>query len=104
DSEPQDHVRGRPTFRKLADAFLEHSHETNALTTFDTHKRYLQSFCDHVKGKRAPDLRGEHVTSWLKAHPQWGQSTRSLAIQAVKACLNWSKEQGKIAVHPLAGV
>ena len=95
----------RPPFRNLADGFLKHSREVNVHSTFKTHQRgYLQSFCDHVKNRRAPDLRGEHVTAWLKANPTWGQSTRSLAIQAVKACLNWAKDEGKIKSHPLATV
>ncbi len=102
DKEPE--VRGRPTFRSIADAFLERSHEVNTPETFNGHRRYLQSFCDHVKNRRAPDIRGEHVTSWIKANPQWGPSTRSLAIQVVKAAMNYAVEQGRISVHPIKAV
>ena len=74
-------ARKRPPFRDLTDAFLEESHAADSPETFAIHRCYLQSFFDHVKGRRTRDLMGETVTRWLKANPSWGQSTRSLAVQ-----------------------
>jgi len=99
-----EHVKGRPTFRKVADDFLESSRETNSQSAVDSHTRYLDSFCEFVKAKRAPDLRGEDVTKWLRTKPTWGPSTRSLAIQAVKAALNYAVKEGVLSVHPLIKV
>lgn len=103
--ENEPHVHKRPTFRKVADVFLEHSKRSNAASTYESHLRYIQSFADHVgKTKRVPELRGEHVTSWLRQNVGWGQSTRSLAIQSVKAALNHAVIEGLVDVHPLLKV
>lgn len=103
EAEP-DVVRGRPMFKALANDFLEFSHESNTAGTFDGHRRYLQSFAVLVKSRRAPDLRGEDVTKWFRANPAWGQSTRTLATQSLKACLNYAVTQGRISANPLAKV
>lgn len=103
DIEPEVTSHLRPSFRLVADKFLDHSLEANEKTTWEIHKRYLQSFCDHVKNRKAPDVRGEHITSWLKT-TAWGESTRSLAIQAVKAALNYAVLEGRLAVNPLAAM
>lgn len=104
DEEPESPVHGRPTFRKLADDFLDRSRETNKPGTFENHRVYLQSFCDHIGGRRAPDLRGEHVSGWLRKKTTWGPSTRCLAIQAVKAALNHAVREGRLGSNPLSGV
>lgn len=104
DEAPEESAHRRPSFRIVADRFLEHSKGTNEEGTYLSHKRYLQSFCDHIGNKKAPDLKGHHVTTWLKAHPTWGQSTRSLAIQAVKAALNHAVQEGYLSLHPLIKV
>jgi integrase len=94
----------RPTFQKVADDFLEHSRRVNAPSTHGTHLRFLQSFSDHIGKRRAHDIRGEHVTSWLRNHPTWGQSTRSLALQAVQAALNFAVTEGHLRENPLQKV
>jgi hypothetical protein len=71
----------RPAFRGVADVFLGQSEIHNIRNTFAVPRRYLQSFCDHVKGKRGPDLGFADVTAWIKASPSWGQSTISLAVR-----------------------
>jgi integrase len=100
DAEPEPSVRLRPTFRKVADAYLDHCREACTPETFAVRRQYLQSFCDHVKGRRVPDLRGEHVTACLKAKG-WAKSTRALAVQIVKAAINHAVGQGTVAVSPL---
>ena len=97
----RDEVRevNRPTFRAVADEFLAHSQATNEPGTFETHRRFLQSFCIQVKSRGVADLRGEHVTAWLKANPSWGKSTRSLAIGIVKAAISHARLEGKLTIH-----
>lgn len=102
DREPE--VKSRPSFRSLADAFLEHANESNKPETFGVQRRYLQSFCEHIKSRKATDLRGEHVTSWFRSHPGWNQSTRALATQTVKAAINYAISQGKLATNPIKAV
>lgn len=91
-----------PTFRKLADMFLEESERENAPQTFKNHKRYLKSFSDHVgKNKRASELKAHHVTEWLQKHPKWSEGTRVSVRSHVLSCLNWAVEQGYLTVSPL---
>ena len=92
----------RPTVARLADEFLEQSKAENEPGTYETHRRFLQSFCDHAKGRKAPDIRPEHMAAWLKANPGWGQSTRTLATQIVKAAFNLAVLNGKIDGNPIA--
>jgi integrase len=94
----------RPTFRRVADDFLSFSKGENPDKTFQTHRTFLQSFCDHIKARRAPDLRPEHVREWLKANPTWGKSTRSLAVQIVKAALNHAVTEKRLVANPLKAV
>ena len=53
----------RPTVARPADEFLEHSKGENEEKTWLSHRRFLQPFCDSVKGKEAPDIRPDHVTA-----------------------------------------
>jgi hypothetical protein len=46
--EPEEQGGARPTFRRPADDFLEFSKGDNPEKTFQTHRIFLQSFCDHV--------------------------------------------------------
>lgn len=115
----------RPTFRKLADLFLQEAARTKATGTVKVQTVYLQSFCDFIGRRKAPDIKVHHVTEWLNAHngpgsvrgprkrkqaagpeatrfQSWGESTRTTARSILRACLNWSVEQGYLAVNPLA--
>jgi integrase len=103
--QPEEDPQGvSPKFRKLADLFLTRSQRSNRPETYRYQQTFLQSFCDSVKTRRVMDLKGLHVSKWLLAHPQWGQSTRAMAIQIVKACLNWGVQEGFIHHSPLAKV
>src|SRR4051812_22728657 len=57
-----------PTFRKVADLFLDESERTKKPNTYRLLRSTLQSFCDHVGGKRVADLKVHHVTSWVAEH------------------------------------
>ena len=93
-----------PKFRKLADLFLTRSERSNKPETYRYQKKFLQSFCDAVGKRRVMDLTGNHVSKWFLSHPEWGQSTRAMAIQIIKACLNWGVREGFIHQSPLTKV
>lgn len=101
--EPVEETRGyRPSFKKLADLFLREAERTKEPMTLKVQTIYLQSFCDHVKGRKASDLKVHHATEWINAHPEWGESTQTTARSILRACLNWSVNQGYLAANPLA--
>jgi hypothetical protein len=89
-----------PTFRKIADLYLDNSQKSNKPTTDRMHKLYLQSFIDRIKGRRVDELKVHHVTEWIAA-TGWGQSTSCSARGTMPACLNWAAEQGYVAGHSL---
>src|SRR6516164_6485643 len=88
--EPEETGGVRPSFRKLADLFLDNSLRENHPGTWAVQKFYLQSFCDHIGKKRAFDLKVHHATEWIAKHPQWSSSTCTTARKIIRACLNWS--------------
>lgn len=92
----------RPTFRKVADLFLDEGKRTKEPGTYAVQRYYLQSFCDHIKTRRVADLKVHMATEWIASHPDWGQSTCTTARSIVRACLNWAVEQGYIPANPLA--
>jgi integrase len=94
----------RPTFRRLADQYLTFTQQTKSGKTYEHQKHFLQSFCDHVRSRRAADLRPADVTSWLLSHPSWQHNSQVTARGILRACLNWSLEQGLIPSNPLARV
>jgi hypothetical protein len=53
----------RPSFRKLADLYLEFTKQTKSERTYLHQKYFLQRFCDHVKAKRAAELKPGDVTA-----------------------------------------
>jgi integrase len=104
-SAPKEETGYRPTFRKLADRYLDYTEQTKSPLTY-THQRYfLQSFCDHVKRKLAAELRPLDVTEWVLKHKdQWGHNTQVTARGLVAACLNSAVEQGYLPYSPLAKI
>lgn len=124
--EPPEEQGGlRPTFRKLADLFLQEAQRTKEPETVRVQTIYLQSFCDFVGKRKATDVKVHHVTEWLNAHngpgkvrgpkarkkpaaaepsrfQAWGESTRTTARSILRACFNWSVMQGYISANPIA--
>ena len=92
----------RPSFRKLADQYLAFTKETKAERTYKHQKYFLQRFCDHVKTKRAAELKTGDVTGWILKEKTWGHNTQVTARGLVVACLNWAVEQGRLPYSPLA--
>jgi len=101
-----------PSFRKLADDYLVATKDLKNADAFRLQVAFLKSFCGHVKAVRAADVKGHMVTAWLAAENKrrekagiklWGQSTRVMGSQTVKAVINWGIEQGYLTTNPLAG-
>jgi hypothetical protein len=50
--EPDEQRKGyRPSFRKLADEYLEFTRRTKSVKTYEHQRDFLQSFCGHVKAR-----------------------------------------------------
>jgi integrase len=99
DDEPRAY---RPSFRKLADQYLEFTKQSKSERTYKHQLYFLQRFCDHVKAKRAADLKPGDVTTWILKEKTWGHNTQVTARGLVVACLNWAVEQGTLMYSPLA--
>ncbi len=93
----------RPTFRKLADLYLDFTQQTKHERTYQHQRHYLQSFCDCVGTKRAADLKPGDVTVWILKHKgRWGHNTQVTVRGLVVACLNWAVQEGHLPFSPLA--
>lgn len=93
----------RPTFKKLADLYLSYTEQAKSGQTYKHQKYFLQLFCDHVRTKRAAEVKPGDVTAWvLKYKDRWGHNTQVTARGLVVACLNWAVEQGYLPYSPLA--
>ena len=111
----------RPSFKKLADQYLDFTKQTKSERTYSHQLYFLQLFCDHIKGKRAADLKPGDVTAWLlkinadgqrrkdrfasppvEGKPKWGHNTQVTARGLVVACLNWAVTEGHLPFSPLA--
>jgi integrase len=93
----------RPTFRKLADLYLSFTEQAKSDLTYRHQRYFLQLFCDHVRTKRAADLKPGDLTTWcLRYKDRWGHNTQVTARGVVVACLNWAVEQGYLPFSPLA--
>ncbi|MFO0808976.1 MAG: tyrosine-type recombinase/integrase [Gemmataceae bacterium] len=99
--EPEETGGVRPSFKRLADLFLDNSLRENEPGTWAVQRFYLQSFSDHVGKKRAADLKVHHGTEWIVAHPEWSSSTCTTARKVIRACLNWAVDQGYVPTNPL---
>jgi integrase len=99
DEEPRAY---RPSFKKLADQYLTFTQQTKSARTYEHQKYFLQRFCDHVKAKKAAELKPADVTAWILTEKTWGHNTQVTARGIVVAVLNWAVEQGHLPYSPLA--
>ena len=93
------------TCETVFNLYLDHVQKNHA-TSYDTHRRSLQSFLDRHKDVRVCDLRALHVEQWMHAHPNWADGTRHVNISVLISALNWAvkPEQRYITHNPLKGV
>ncbi len=94
----------RPSLKVIAGLYLDEAKASKEPPTYELQRHYLTSFCEYVGNKKVPDLRVHHVTDWLKANPQWGDSTQGLAVSLITACMNWAVTEQRIARNPIKGV
>ena len=99
DEEPRAY---RPSFKKLADLYLTFTQKTKSERTYKHQLYFLQLFCNHVKSKKAAELRPGDVTAWILKQSTWGHNTQVTARGLVVACLNWAVEEGHLPYSPIA--
>jgi integrase len=101
--DPAPEAKGfRPSFCKLADSYLTFTQQTKSGRTYEHQKYFLQRFCDHIKAKRAADLKPGDVTGWILTETTWGHNTQVTARGLVVAVLNWAVQEGHLLFSPLA--
>jgi hypothetical protein len=112
-----------PTFAEVADRFLERSREQNEEETYQVHRFFLQSFLDHVKRRRVPDLCEDDLDTWCRKHAKggglvkaggkkgglrkgspWSENTQTRARTIVLAALNFGTKKLNLPSHPLSHV
>jgi len=101
DDQPKEY---RPSFRKLADEYLDFTKQTKDARTYKLQLYFLQSFCDHVKARKASELRPKDVTDWLLKNPSWQHNSQVTAKGILRACLNWAIDQELLPHNPLQRV
>ena len=95
-------VDSKLTAHELCDLFLDFVKRHRKPATYDWYLNYLQSFSDQHGSVNARKILPLHVSTWLDAHPAWGQSTRRGGIVAVKRCWAWAKEEGRLEANPIS--
>lgn len=86
---------------ELTDLWLDAVEAAASKETFVRRKAMAARWVKAIGRTPAEDLRPYHVHDWLASQAGWGPATRSLAIQAIKGCCNWSVERGYLDVNPL---
>jgi len=92
------------TLYELTQAYLDWAQDNRAQTTYDKHKHYLASFIGSVGHAMKPGgLKPHHLTNWTNKD-SWNSTSRNDAITIVQRMLNWSVDQGYLAVSPIARI
>jgi integrase len=118
------------TVMRVVNDYLDHAKVSNRPSTYEKRGLFLFDFCfglssrfwDYGRGRKVPKPKpaeyihpgyGEKqvgkiipmdIQRWLDKHPGWGQSTRRMAIQAVRRAFNYAKAMGVIAKNPILGM
>lgn len=89
------------TLNQLAQAYLDWVEQNRKQPTYDKHRHYLKS-CIEALGKtmKPGSLKPHHLTTWTNKG-SWNCTTRNDAITIVQRMLNWSVDQGYLAVSPI---
>ena len=89
------------TVGAMIDAFLDFSRKENAPRTYETYKRFLDTFPD-TKIK-VHELRKYHATKWLHDEFDHGSpNTRAGAVRSLKRVFNWAVDEGLLQANPVA--
>ncbi len=92
------------TLYELSQIYLDWCQENRKPGTYDSHKRYLKSFIEHVgKQLRIGQLRQHHLTKWLSGQT-WCDTSKNDAVSIVQRAINWAIEEGYLLVSPIPKV
>lgn len=100
-------IRGMPsedariTVERLFDLWLDAIRRDVEATTWESYRKYAQSFIDRHGRVLARDVRERHVDAWLDAHPAW-KGCRSLATSVARMPFRWAKRKGYLEQNPLS--
>jgi hypothetical protein len=85
--------------------YLDHVQRHHS-SCYSRYRETFQSFKDHHGDLRVNGLTVRQVHAWLDAHPNWGDSTRSLVVAVICSALNWAAkpEQGLLDQNPIRGM
>src|SRR5581483_6815387 len=94
-----------PTVAEIVAAYLDLEGPELAARSLYLTRRYLGAFCDSFGDRPVSSIRRSEFKAWLRAQSQWpAAATRKLALNRIKACLNWAFRDERIASNPLAGL
>ncbi|MEM6473598.1 MAG: hypothetical protein AAF802_28825 [Planctomycetota bacterium] len=89
------------TVYELTQSYLDWVRENRKPVTYDKHKHYLKSFIETTGRTLKPAaLKPHHLTKWTNKD-SWNSTSRNDAITIVQRMLNWSVDQGYLAVSPI---
>lgn len=91
----------RITVERLVDLWLDAVRRDVEPTTWDTYRKYAQSFIDRNGRALARDIQERHIDAWLDAHPTW-VGCRSLATSIARMPFRWGKRKGYLEHNPLS--
>jgi integrase len=86
----------------LFEQHLEWAAANREPETVRVRRFYLQSFHTHLPRLTVGQLKKHHVREWLAAHPTWGPTARTMAVDSLKAALGWAADGELIVRNPLA--
>ena len=89
----------------ILDRFLVHAEKNVAPKTARWYADFVNDFAAQVGERlRVDQLRVHHVSEWLDAKTDWGNSTKAGAVCAVRRAFRWATEQGHLDKYPLFGL
>ncbi len=92
--------------RQLVDLFLTELRDRVASKEISPYtlanlKSTLNRWAEACRRIKPEDLRPLHLKAWLKAHPEWNQSSKSTAVRRVKSWSAWAVRDGYLEVNRL---
>jgi integrase len=93
-----------PAWPTSSTPFLSWSHIHRSAETTRNHVWYGQKLSEHIGYLKATELRPNHLTRWVDAHPSWGQTTQRNARRSIYRAFEWAIEEGLLILNPLKGM
>jgi integrase/recombinase XerC len=92
------------TVAEVYDKFLTWCKQNREPLTYKGYHEFIQGLIDHLKEKAllpACKLRPFHITEWVDAHKQWGDTRRRNAIVHTQRPYSWAFKLGYIPSNPI---